>query len=138
EGKVDYVEWTKPSGDVLAGDDGYYEVKLRLKPLAASELSEIAFDVEQTCNNQAGDNEVVVNWDGSGTNPPATLKVVPARVAGWNRITSERALTQEEVATYFGDATILWKGMSAYSPSSAIAMLIENTPGVMPLTGGLA
>jgi periplasmic copper chaperone A len=134
---VTQVVWEKPTFD-LAGDNAYYEFVLRLR-VADVPFSQIRFAVTQTCRNGTGDTVVV--WDDTddtaGMAAPI-LTVVPAHSSGWNKITVPAAIAEGDVPTYFGDAQILWRGTSAYSPNSAVATLIGMTPGVTALTGGLA
>lgn len=138
-GTITHVEWQKPVEQLLDADDSYYEIKLRIG-VPNVPFTKLRFNVEQTCEDSTDHSTMVVNWDedeGSSEEPAAFLKVVPARTnaTGWNKLTIPVALTQEQVATYFGDATIVWRGMSAYSPSSVIATLITSTPGVTALDG---
>ena len=48
--------------------------------------------------------------------------------AGWNKFTLPTAVAAADLATYFGDAQIVWKGTSAFSPNTAVARLIAMTP----------
>lgn len=138
---VTHVEWTKPDADVLADDDAYYELKLRAK-VPDAPFTKIKFNVEQTCKDPVSGATMVVNWDadeGSTTGSPAPqLVVTPVHTAGWNKIKVARAITQDEVPTYLGDAAIAWRGTAAYSPNAATAAMIAATQGVTALAGGLA
>lgn len=138
---ITHVEWTKAPGDLLDGDDAYYLISLRAKVPDAA-FSRIQLNVEQTCEDSTTHQQMVVSWsapEGSTTGQPAPiLTVVPARSTGWNKLVVPRALTQDEVATYLGDALIVWRGASAYSANPNTAALIAATPGVTPLEGGLA
>ena len=138
---VTAVEWTKPAADLLDGDDSYYELKIRAR-VPDMPFTKLKFDVIQTCEDSVTHDQVVVPWDqpeGSTTGDPAPhLTVVPAHTPGWNKITVSRALAQDELPTYFGDAQIVWRGTEAYSSSSATAMMIASTQGVTPLADGLA
>jgi hypothetical protein len=81
---------------------------------------------------------MTVDWDqpeDSTENTAPIVKVVPVRVPGWNKFTAARSLTQEEVASYFGDAAIVWQGTAAYSHNQATAAMIAATPGVTALDG---
>lgn len=139
-GAVTAVEWEKPDSELLDSDDGYYEVKIRIG-IPNVPYTKLRFNIEQTCEDSGDHTTMVVNWNEDEEvqdgNHAAFLKVVPARTnaTGWNKLTVARALTQDEVAAYFGDATIVWRGMSAYSPNSVIATLITGTPGVSALDG---
>lgn len=137
---VTHVEWTKPTADLLDGDDAFYELKIRAKTPDAP-FSKLKFDVEQTCEDSTTHAQVVVDWnapEGSTTGEPAPyLTVVPARSTSWNKFTVPRVLTQDEVPTYLGDAQIVWRGSAAYSSNANTAALITSTQGVTALTGGL-
>ena len=137
---VTAVEWTKAPADLLDGDDAYYEIKLRAT-VPNAPFSKLQFNVEQVCEDSTSHQQVVVHWDapeGSTTGEPAAmLSVVPARTTGWNKIKLSRALTQEEVAAYLGDALIVWRGTEAYSSNAQTAAQIAATAGVTALTGGL-
>ena len=137
---VTAIEWSKPATDAIPDDGGFYQVKLRAK-MPDAPLSKLKFVVTQTCQDGSG-AAITSTWDqdeGATTgNPAPHLTVVPARVAGWNRITVPRAITQDELPVYFGDATIVWKGTAAYSSNAQTATMIATTTGVTALTGGLA
>jgi uncharacterized protein YcnI len=138
---VTHVEWTKPVSELLDGDDGYYELKIRAR-VPDMPFAKLKFDVEQTCQDSTTQAQVVVNWDqpeGSTTGEPAPLlTVVPARTSGWNKITVPRALAQDELPIYLGDAQIVWRGTEAYSSNQHTAAMITSTQGVTALSGGLA
>lgn len=126
-GVVTTVTWTKPAGDQFAdGDPAYYEVTLRLRT-PATPFTEIPFTVTQSCTG----NKTVV-W-GVGENPAATLVVTPQHTSGWNQITVPRALTKEELAKYFGDAQIVWRGTEGFSTNRATVDQIRATAGVTEL-----
>jgi uncharacterized protein YcnI len=135
---VTAVEWTKSATDELGADDAFYEITLRARiPDAA--FTRLQFNVTQTCHTPAGD--VVVAWDqapGATGNPAPMVNVVPARTAGWNKITLARAVAAADLPLYFGDAQIVWRGSAAYSPNAATMEQIGKTTGVTALAGGLA
>jgi uncharacterized protein YcnI len=138
---VTAVEWTKPASELLDGDDGYYEIKIRAA-VPNTPFAKLKFVVEQTCEDSTTHARIVSNWDadeGSTTGEPAPqLVVVPAHSTGWTKITVPRALTAEDIATYLGDATIVWKGSAAYSSNANTATMITATPGVTVLDGAAA
>ncbi len=138
---VTHVEWTKARADLLDGDDSYYELKIRARTPATA-FAKLGFVVEQTCQDSATDEQMVVSWDqpdGVTTgNPAPQLVVVPSHGTGWVQLEVPRALTQDEIPLYLGDAQIVWRGTAAYSPNAATAALIAATPGVTALAGGLA
>ena len=136
---VTAVTWTKPAGDLLEGDDSYYEVKLRAK-VPDMPFSKLQWNVTQTCEDSTTHAQIIVPWDqpeGSTTGEPAPIQmIVPGRTSnGWSKFTMNRALTIEEVATYLGDAQIVWRGNAAYSPNPNTMALIAATQGVTALDG---
>lgn len=131
------ITWTKPAGDLLEADDSYYEVKLRAKTPDAP-FTKLQWNVIQTCEDSTTHAQIVVPWDqpeGSTTGEPAAIQmIVPARTStGWQKFTMGRALTIEEIATYFGDAQIVWRGNAAYSPNANTMSQIAVTAGVTAL-----
>lgn len=138
---VTHVEWTKPTADLLDGDDGFYQLRFRAR-IPDMSFAKLKFDVQQTCEDSTTHAQVVVDWngaEGSTTDSPAPhLRVVPAHGTGWTQITVPRALAQDELPVYLGDAQIVWRGTAAYSSNAATAALIASTPGVSALDGGLA
>jgi periplasmic copper chaperone A len=137
-GVVTAIEWTKPTSELLDDDDGFYEFKFRAR-VPDAPYSKLKFVVIQTCQNTSNNATLEVPWDqdeGATTGEPAPfLTVVPAHSMGWTKLTVSRALTQDDVATYFGDAAIVWHGTAAYSPNANTAAMIKTTPGVTPLDG---
>lgn len=133
---VTAVEWTKPLTELLDGDDGYYEIKIRAA-VPNTPFAKVKFVVEQTCEDSTTHAQIVSNWDadeGATTGEPAPqLVVVPAHSTGWTKITVPRALIAEEIATYLGDAIIVWKGSAAYSSNANTAAMITSTSGVTKL-----
>ena len=132
------VEWTKPAADLLEGDDAYYELEVRAR-VPDAPLSKLKIVVIQTCQNKTTSATVESRWEadeGATTGEPAPyLTIVPAHSTGWTKLTVPRAITQDEVAMYFGDAQILWRGTAAYSSNANTAALISTTPGVTALDG---
>jgi uncharacterized protein YcnI len=137
---VTAVEWTKADADVLAADDGYYELTIRARVPDAA-FTQIQFNVTQVCRT-AGNVEMTVPWDqgpGSTTgNPAPLLSVVPAHTTGWNKIVVGRSVAAADLPTYLGDAQIVWRGTAAYSSNAATMAQIGQTMGVTALTGNLA
>lgn len=138
---VTAVEWSKPNAEALSDDDAYYEVKIRAKTPDAA-FTKLKFVVEQTCFDSVANAPVVVNWDadeGSTTGSPAPVLVLtPAHGTGWTKIKVARAVSQDDVPTYLGDAAIAWRGTQAYSSNANTAAMIAATQGVTALAGGLA
>ena len=133
---VTSVTWEKATFEPV--DKTYPQFTIRAT-IADVPFTSIMFPVEQTCLDGTG--PTVVNWnepdDTNGKEAPK-LKVVPARVAGWNKLTVPVAIAEDDLPAYFGDAQILWKGTAAYTPNGAVAALITMTPGVSALSGGLS
>ena len=135
---VTAVEWTKPAADLLDDDEAYYELKIRAR-VPDAPFTKLKFSVKQTCQDSTNGAQVITDWnadEGATTGEPAPyLTVVPARSTGWNKFTVPRALTQDEVAAYLGDALIVWKGNAAYSSNPNTASQIGATAGVTALDG---
>lgn len=145
-GVVTAVEWTRTDvNDLLEEDTNYYELTIRAR-IPDAPFTQLQFNVTQTCREPgtAGATGEPVLWDqpaGSTTgNPAPILTVVPARTAatGWNKFTVPVAVPNNKLATYLGDALIVWKGSSAFSSNSNTAAQITNTQGVTALTADLA
>jgi uncharacterized protein YcnI len=136
------IEWARDANDLMADDDGYYEITLRAK-IANTPFTKIPFTVHQVC--LVGTTEMTTSWDqpeGSTTgNPAAQLVVVPARLnpTGWNKFTIPAGTTvpAAKLGTYFGDAQIVWKGTSAYSSNTSTVAMIASTAGVTALAADL-
>lgn len=142
------VEWTRADvDDLLTEDTNYYELTIRAR-LPDAPYTQLQFNVTQTCREPGtnGAEGTPVLWDqppGATTgNPAAILTVVPARTSatGWNKFTIPASTTvpNAKLATFFGDAQIVWKGSSAFSANSNTATQITSTTGVTALTGDLA
>ena len=130
------ITWTKPPGDLLEADDSYYEIKLRAK-VPDAPFTKLQWNIIQVCEDSTTHAQITVPWDqpeGSTTGEPAAIQmVVPARTTGWNKFTMGRALTIEEVATFLGDALIVWRGNAAYSSNPNTMAQIGATSGVTAL-----
>jgi uncharacterized protein YcnI len=147
-GVVTAIEWTRTDvDDLLTDDTNYYELTIRAR-IPDAPYSQLQFNVTQTCREpgQSGATGTPVLWDqpaGSTTgNPAPLLTVVPARTAatGWNKFTvpANTTVANSKLATYFGDALIVWRGSSAFSANSNTAAQITSTQGVTALTTDLA
>lgn len=137
---VTAVEWTKADADLLAEDDGYYELTIRAR-VPGEAFTRLQFNVTQVCRSSGG-VETTVLWDQPPNSPTGNeapmLTIVPAHTAGWNKITVGRAVAEADVPLYFGDAQIVWRGTAAYSSNANTMAQIGATPGVTALSGGLA
>jgi uncharacterized protein YcnI len=137
-GIVTAVTWTKPDSELADGDPNYYKLTLRLK-VPNAPFTTVFFPTHQTCKGTDG-GTAVSDWiatmpspDGGGPEPAPALRILPARVAGWNKFTVPIAIS--DLGGFFKDALIVWKGnASAYSSNPATAELITKTAGVTALT----
>jgi uncharacterized protein YcnI len=139
-GTITAVVWERATADVFDADIAYYELTIRLK-VPNQPFTTVFFPTHQTC--RAGDGTMSsTDWiglptdplvDGGPANEPApSLSVLPARFSGWNKLTVAQAAP--DLAVFFSDAQIVWKGTAAYSINPATQQLIAATSGVTPLT----
>lgn len=142
-GAITSVKWTRDPADLQDGDLNYYELTLKVN-VADVPFTAIPFTITQVCRAAGGpadgSEDVTVVWTGPHSNPEpaAELFVVPFHEKGWNKLVLPTAVANGDFGTYFGDALIVWKGTSAFSPNEAVSMLIGMTPGVTPLSTDLA
>ena len=132
------VVWTKDS--VRDADDQYYTMQIRIT-VPETPFTVLHFKVKQTCKDAEGE-EYVTDWaalpgdepsEGEDEAPPAaSLVILPARAAGWNKYTVPEELT--DLATFFGDAQIVWAGDAAYSANPTTSEMIEDEDGVDTLS----
>ena len=141
-GLVTSVTWQKPDADLLPGDTGYYELRVRMR-LPDAPFTTVYFPAHQTCRTAAG-VMTTVDWigtpgmtapDGGMLEAAPALNLVPARRPGWNQFTVPQRIADPSV--FFGDALIVWRGTAAYSANPTTTQLIMMTPGVTALTGGI-
>lgn len=131
-GAVTAVTWTKDQAQ--EGDTAYYELRVRVKaPDVPFTLLE--FPAHQTCAAPDGSMETVVDWVGydgeEDVEPGPSVPVLPPRFPGWNKFTAEKEI--KDLASFFGDAQIVWQGDSAFSPNPTTVELIAETEGVSSL-----
>lgn len=120
---VTKITWTK----TIEGRDtdmAFYQPVFRAK-MPNAPLTTLEFRTTQTC---AGDITTV--WE-NGEVP--TLKVLPARAAGWNKYTAQTEISLANVQTYFSDALIVWSNNTAYSANPVTNALIKTPLTVIPL-----
>jgi uncharacterized protein YcnI len=138
---VTAVTWQKADADVLDADTSYYKLVIRLKT-PDKPLTSLFFVAHQTCKAMDGALSTV-DWamkpgdavpDGGEAEPAPTLFVVPAHKPGWNKVAVAAPVAAAELASYFGDAQIVWKGTAAWSPSATTTDLVKVTAGVSALT----
>src|SRR3954471_13004080 len=98
-GTVTSVTWQKPTSDALDTDIAYYALVVRLKT-PDQPLTNLYFQAHQTC--RAADGTLsTVEWTDLPTtptgqqtgNPAVAVKLVPARMAGWNKFTVPAQMT---------------------------------------------
>jgi len=137
---VTAVEWTKATADILDDDDSYYEPTIRARTPNAP-FTKVTFTIVQTC--RAGNADITTTWTGpdepSNDTPGPTLFIGPKRTnpTGWNKITVATGVNvtvATDLAGFFKDARIVWKGASAFSTNSATTAQIGSTSGVTALT----
>ncbi|HMJ14215.1 MAG TPA: YcnI family protein [Polyangiaceae bacterium] len=136
-GLITAVTWQKADADLLAADNAYYKVGLRIR-VPNQPFTAIHFPTRQTCKSADG-GVSVVDWvaetespDGGGPEPAPELRILPARQPGWNKFTVPAAVA--DLSVWFSDALIVWKDSAAYSFNSNIAEQIDGTAGVTKLT----
>jgi periplasmic copper chaperone A len=139
-GNVTAVTYQRdPTNVVLDADPNYYKFTLRLR-LPNKPFTRLYFPTRQTC--LAGDGGApFTDWtntsgvapDAGEPEPAPGLVLVPARKPGWNKFTVP-ATGIDDLAAYFGDALIVWKGDAAFSTNPVTVEQIANTANVTPLT----
>jgi uncharacterized protein YcnI len=140
-GTITAVSWTKATADALDADIAYYKLIVRLKTPNLP-FTTLVLPALQTCRAMDGTMSTV-DWkalpgaptpDAGEDEPAPTLPLVPAHKPGWNKVAVPVALAAADLATYFADAQIVWKGTAAYSASATTTGQITATAGVTPLT----
>jgi len=132
---VTSVTWKKPEASGLELDTSYYKLGLRIK-VPNQPFSTLYFPTHQICKKSTGE-EIVVDWVSTDptddtVEPAPALTILPKRFAGWNKFQVPVAITN--LAGFFSDAAIVWKGDAAYSSNPTTAQLITQTAGVTALT----
>jgi periplasmic copper chaperone A len=134
-GTVVMIAWQKPEDELLPADTQYYKLTLRMK--APDEpFTTLLFPARQTCRAEDG-TETVVDWVGQGAGgseeaePAPVLLVVPPSFPGWNRFRMPAPV--DDLAAFFQNALIVWRGSAAYSVNPMTTELIATTEGVTPL-----
>ncbi|MGE3768357.1 MAG: DUF1775 domain-containing protein [Kofleriaceae bacterium] len=136
------IEWTKPVADKRMADDSYYELVFKAT-MPNTPFTKVKLDITQTCVDAAGNTTTPVHWDDSNSAEPAPrLTIAPQRVntIGWNKITipANTTVAATDLAAYFGDALIIWKGSAAFSTNPNTVEQINATTGVTLLAEALA
>ncbi len=137
---VTSVTWEKPAGDAQPADVQFYELTLRLR-VDAPAFTTVLFPVYQTCKPAVGP-EIEVPWTaapGGEGEPAPALIVAPTHIPGWNKITLDATTTvpAASIATYLGDAQIVWRGNAAFSTNANTMAQVAATPGATVLSGDL-
>jgi hypothetical protein len=133
-GAVTAVTWQRTAQETLDTDLAYYELSIRAR-IGDNAFSTVYLPTRQICRGADGGmgstDWTATDPDGGGEPAPAVM-VVPARKAGWNKFTATQPVSN--LAAYFPDALIVWKGNAAFSANAATVDLIKTTAGVTPLT----
>ncbi len=132
------VTWERQPADLIPVDTNYYELVFRAK-LPDAPFTILYFPTEQTCPLPDGGTAVSLWTNTSGMAPmpgePETapsVAIVPAHKPGWNKMTVPVAVPN--LAAFFSDAQIVWRGTEAYSPNASVTELIGGTAGVTALS----
>jgi periplasmic copper chaperone A len=132
------VTWDRAPAELLAVDTNYYKLTIRAK-LPNAPFTVVYFPTDQTCTQSDGGTLVTPWTNTSGVAPgpndpePApAVALVPAHKPGWNKFTVPVAV--DNLALFFADAQIVWKGQQAFSPNATTTELIAGTAGVSALT----
>lgn len=138
-GAVTAVTWQKPDADLLDGDTNYYKLVIRMKLPATATFKKIYFPTKQTCKASDGTISTTdwiavpdANGDAGAGEPAPGAAVVPAHTPGWNKITVTADV--KDLAAFFADAAIVWKGNAAFSANTATMDQIKTEAGVTVLT----
>jgi uncharacterized protein YcnI len=133
-GDVVAVTWQKSDADALEADTDYYELAIRLKTPneAFSKLYFPAFQVCRAADGSMSNVDWVAMSEGTGAEPAPAVLVLPPRSSGWNKFSVPVAIA--DLAPFFADALIVWKGNAAYSSNPTTLELIQSTAGVKALS----
>lgn len=133
-GDVVAVIWQKADIDALDSDVEYYELTVRLKA-PNQPFSTLYFPAFQVCRAADGTMSTV-DWvamtEGGEAEPAPAVQVLPTRSAGWNKFTVSAPI--DDLASFFTDALIVWKGDAAYSANPTTLELIHSTADVNELS----
>ncbi|WP_394831135.1 DUF1775 domain-containing protein [Pendulispora rubella] len=136
---VKSIKWEKLSNAELQdGDPNYYKLGLRIK-VPNQPFTRLLFPTHQVCRSADGKTEKSAEWvaetdspDENGPKAAPALVILPPREKGWNKYTVPAAVA--DLKPFFGDALIVWKGNSAYSPGANTLGQIKSTADVTELT----
>lgn len=141
---VTAITWSRPLEALAERDEFYYRLPVRIR-IPNAPFTELPFRAIQTCSSVDGSEVVMSYWtawgddeddhghahkhhEGPEPGPAAVLRVVPARVPGWNRYTVPTGVTA--LGDFFRDARIVWSGTQAFSANAVVAEQIVATEGV--------
>ena len=132
------VTWERQPAELLAVDTNYYELTFRAK-LPDAPFTLLYFPTEQTCLQSDGGTLVSLWTNTTGMAPrpgepeaAPVIAIVPPHKPGWNKMTVPVAVPN--LAVFFSDAQIVWRGTEAYSPNASVTELISGTSGVTALS----
>jgi hypothetical protein len=99
-------------------------------------FTKVHFPVHQYCNGIVEPTEWtgLPGTDAGAESPAAELVVMPARQPGWNKYTVPVDIKAADMASFFKDALIVWKGTAAYAFNENTKAQIASEAGVTPLT----
>lgn len=123
-GNVTKLIWTRTLA-AHAEDTHLYQVSFK-GSLPNAPLTTLEFVATQRCN---GDTIATV-WEGADV---PTLKLLPARLPGWNQYTAQADIDEATIKSFFADALIVWSNNAAYSANPHTAELITNPLTAIPL-----
>jgi len=123
DGNVTKLIWTR-TATAHAEDTHLYQVSFK-GTLPNLPMTTLEFVATQHCNG--GTVETV--WEGAKV---PTLKLLPARLPGWNKYTAQADIDEATIKAFFADALIVWSGNAAYSVNPVTAGLITNTLTAIP------
>lgn len=126
DGNVTKLIWTRTAA-TQAEDSHLYQVTFK-GSLPNEPLTTLGFVATQRCNG--GTLETI--WEGAET---PTLKLLPARLPGWNKYTAQADMDEATLKAYFGDALIVWYNNTAYSANPVTTTLITNPLTAIPAGG---
>lgn len=134
---VTAVTWQKPDASILDEDTAYYKLVLRIK-VPNNPFTVLHFPAHQTCRSKDGMTTTTVDWvateeSDAGAEPAPALTILPARIPGWNKFVVPAAVSGSDLASFFGDALIVWRGSDAFSANPNITDQIAKTDGVASL-----
>lgn len=99
-------------------DSHLYRVSFK-GTLPIEPLTKLGFVTRQICNG----GTLTTAWEGAAT---PTLKLMSARLPGWNKYTAQTDIDEATIKSFFADALIVWSNNAAYSANPVTAGLITT------------